>query len=114
MNSSEHVKLAAFPELQNVPKVKRINDELLEQLTSSLRWLLHYRQKYNIPLPETDRILDLLHRAMIIADKLPLSSSSTPPNSKNKHVSKAKIDDPKAIMLIELPHKASILFVDVD
>jgi hypothetical protein len=32
----------------------------------------------------------------------------------DKHVSKVKIDDPKDIMLIELPHKASTLFVDVD
>lgn len=100
MNSSEHVKFAAFQELQNVLKVKRINDELLEQLTSSLRWLLHYRQKYNIPLPETDRILDLLHRAIIIADKLPLSSSSTPPNSQHPFETPDDSTEPKFLYFI--------------
>jgi hypothetical protein len=70
MDSNDHIQLAAFQELQYALKVKRMNEELFEQLVSSLRWLLHYRQKYNIPLPDTDKILNLLNRITTISDKL--------------------------------------------
>jgi hypothetical protein len=44
---------------------------LLEYLGASLRWILHYAKKYNIPLPEQDKINEILQRTMSIADKLP-------------------------------------------
>jgi adenylate cyclase len=70
-NSLESMKLAALQELQDALKIKRINDELLEFLASSLRWLLHFPRKNNLPVPERDRIMDILDRVMAIADKLP-------------------------------------------
>lgn len=66
-----HIKMQEIQELREAVKLKRINEELLEQLASSLRWLLHHSQKYNIPLPETDKIIALLERTMEITDKLP-------------------------------------------
>jgi len=63
--------MAAFRELQDAIRVKRVNDELLEYLAASLRWILHYAKKYNIPLPEQDKINEVLQRTMSIADKLP-------------------------------------------
>jgi len=44
-NTYYHIKMAAFQELQEVLQIKNVNDELLEFLTSSLRWLLHYETK---------------------------------------------------------------------
>jgi hypothetical protein len=70
-DSADHIKMAAFRELQEAIKVKRVNDELLEYLGASLRWILHYAKKYNIPLPEQDKISEILQRTMSIADKLP-------------------------------------------
>ena len=70
-DSLESMKLAAFQELQDALKIKRINDELFEFLTSSLWWLLHYSRKNSLPLPEKDRIIHILDRMMTISDKLP-------------------------------------------
>ena len=39
-NNNYHIKMAAFHELQEA-LIKRVNDELLEHLVSSIRWLVH-------------------------------------------------------------------------
>jgi hypothetical protein len=62
MDNTDHVHAMQF---------KRVNEELLEYLSSSIRWLLHYSKKNNIPLPEKDKIHKIVDRAMAIADKLP-------------------------------------------
>jgi hypothetical protein len=63
-------------ELRGALKLKEINEELLDQLASGLRWLLHYSSRYNIPLPEKDKISDLIDRSMAIADKMePLTAT---------------------------------------
>jgi hypothetical protein len=51
-----HIKMAAAEELRNALKLKRINEELLEHLASTLRWLLKYGEINNITLPEKDKI----------------------------------------------------------
>ena len=57
MNSIDYMKLAAFQELKEALETKRMNDELLEYLASSLRYILRYSQKYNIPIPEQTKFL---------------------------------------------------------
>jgi hypothetical protein len=94
MDSNDHVKLAAFQELQDALKIKRVNDELLEFLTSSLRWLMHYSQKNNLPLPEKDRIVDILDRVMAISGKLP------PSPTRNQHDFKHSEDSTEPKFLI--------------
>jgi hypothetical protein len=71
MNSTDAMKIAAFQELKDALTVKKVNDELLEFLASSLRWLLHYGERHNMPIPEKDKIIELMDRAMEIAKKLP-------------------------------------------
>jgi adenylate cyclase len=73
MDSVDHIKLAAFQELQEVLRIKRVNDELLEHLLSSLRWILHYAKKNNLDVPEKDKIITLLDKGMEISNKLPQS-----------------------------------------
>lgn len=65
-----HIKWAAMEELREALKLKEINEELLDQLGASLRWLMHYSSKYNIPLPEKDKMSDFIDRTMAIADKM--------------------------------------------
>jgi hypothetical protein len=73
-----HIKWAAMEELREALKLKEINEELLDQLASSLRWVMHYSSKYNIPLPEKDKMSDLIDRTMAIADKMePLTATSS-------------------------------------
>ncbi|HZA71046.1 MAG TPA: hypothetical protein VE548_15215 [Nitrososphaeraceae archaeon] len=63
--------------LRNTMKVKRINDELLQHLESSLRWVIHYCRKHDIPLPEEDKIIDLCNKAIEIEKKLPKISDES-------------------------------------
>jgi hypothetical protein len=70
-NDCYHIKMAAFHELQEALKIKRVNDELLEHLLSSVLWLVNYAKKNNITLPEKDKITEILDKAIAIADKLP-------------------------------------------
>lgn len=94
-DSFESMKLAAFQELQDALKIKRTNDELLEFLTSSLRWLLHYSRKNSLPLPETDRMIDILDRVMAISNKLP--------PTQNQHDFKHSEDSTEPVFLSTRP-----------
>ena len=94
MNSIEHMKIAAFQELQEALKIKRINDQLLEFLASSLRWIIHYAKKNNMDIPDREKIIALIDRAMEVEDKLPTSSP------KNKHPSTTPKDSTEPKILI--------------
>ena len=72
-NNTYHIKMAVLEELRHTLKVKRINDELLEHLASTLRWIIRYSETNNITLPEKDKIVLALDRAMEITEKLPTS-----------------------------------------
>jgi hypothetical protein len=76
MDNPGHVMTAAYQELTHAIKFKRINEELLEYLCSSIGWLLHYSKKNNIALPERDKIEEFVSRAIAIADKLPRSDAA--------------------------------------
>ena len=76
MDSIDHMKLAIFKELQEALQLKRINEELLEYLGASLRWLFHYSEKYNIPLPENDKIGLLIDRTLEITNKIPVTPTT--------------------------------------
>jgi hypothetical protein len=71
MDSTGHMKLAAFQELKEALQVKRVNDKLLEYLSSSIRWLLKYEKKYNINLPEREKMLEILENILNVNKKLP-------------------------------------------
>lgn len=83
-NTYYHIKMAAFQELQEALQIKNVNDELLEFLISSLRWLLHYETKHNIQLPEKEKISEIVSKGMEIAAKLP----------SNIPISDGKLHDP--------------------
>jgi hypothetical protein len=84
MDSIEHMKIAAFEELKEALKIKRVNDELLEYLASSLTWILHYCQKCGMPLPEQEKIIKLIDRAIEIENKSPLPDESLQLNKRAK------------------------------
>jgi hypothetical protein len=76
MDSSDYMKLAVYKELQEALQLKRINEELLEYLGASLRWLFHYSKKYKIPLPENKKIDLVIDRTLEIANKIPNNLST--------------------------------------
>ena len=70
MDKEDYTMMAAFQELKDAIRIKRVNDELLEYLVSSLRWILHYSKKNHIPLPDMDKMQDTINRAIDTAEKL--------------------------------------------
>jgi hypothetical protein len=70
MDKEDYTMMAAFQELKDAIKFKRVNDELLEYLVSSLRWLVRYSKKNHIPLPDIEKIQETIDRAIDIAEKL--------------------------------------------
>ena len=88
MDSTDYMKLAAFQELKEALQITRVNDELLEYLSSSLNWLLHYSNKYKIPLPEKDIINGILENIMNVDKKLP-------PNFKHPNGTPEESTEPK-------------------
>ena len=63
MDSNYHLKLQLANELREAIIVKNVNEELLEQLSSSLMWLIRYSEKYHVALPESDKIVSLIEKA---------------------------------------------------
>lgn len=72
MDSVDHIKMAMLQELQEAVRIRRINMELLQSLESSLRWLLRYCQIHDIEIPEKDKILSLIDKAIEIDNKSPI------------------------------------------
>jgi hypothetical protein len=70
MDKEDYTMMAAFQELKDAIRVKRVNDELLEYLMSSLRWIIHYSKKNQIPLPDMDKMQETIYRAINTAEKL--------------------------------------------
>jgi CRISPR/Cas system-associated protein Csx1 len=69
--SSHYIELAATQKLRYALQIAQANDELSEQLFSSLRWIVRYCKRYQIPLPEKERILASLDKVLEINNKIP-------------------------------------------
>jgi len=103
MNGSiDYMKLAAIEELKDALKTKQINDELLEYLSSSLRYLLHYSNKYAIPLPERETILSILDRIMDVSKELPIGKKHNFPPTEFHQRNKTTEDETEPIIIITL------------
>ena len=70
MDSTDLLEAAAYQKLQEVMRIKKVNEELLEYLSSSLRYILHYSKKNNIILPHIDKIKQIIDRAIATSAKL--------------------------------------------
>jgi hypothetical protein len=57
-------------EIREVVKVKDLNIELMEHLTFTADWLLRYCERNNVWPPNTDRLLELMHRAKGLIQKI--------------------------------------------
>ena len=70
MDNTDLLEAAAYQKLQEVMRIKKVNEELLEYLSSSLRYILHYSKKNNIILPHIDKIKQIIDRAIATSAKL--------------------------------------------
>jgi hypothetical protein len=88
--------MSAIEKLRYAVKVKRINDELLEHLATSLTWTLHYCAKNNLPLPNQDKINRIVNKALCLVDQIPpstdnLHQKNQPQNGQNLKTGSVKI-----------------------
>ena len=67
-NSDNYIENGALAKLNYALEVERISYELSEHLTDSIRWIIHYCKKNNIPLPNQDRINGIVDKAIKIND----------------------------------------------
>lgn len=69
-------------------KMKNLNQELLEHLNGSIRWILSYSKKYGVPLPKKDELLRMAAKADFLVDQItrradPTKFDRSSSNSKN-------------------------------
>lgn len=65
------LKLQEIEELKKAVKIKRLNEELLEHLTSTLSWLIRTCEKNNMPVPKKETIVKSIDRAYDYLDRIP-------------------------------------------
>jgi hypothetical protein len=68
------IKLLANEELRQAIKIKRLNEQLLEHLHSTLIWAIRYCRKNNIPLPNEHIMKSSLEKAEKYLQQMPYSS----------------------------------------
>jgi hypothetical protein len=67
MHSTNYITKAAFHKLPDAVKIRHVNMELLQFLTSSLRWILRYCH-----ILEKGKITVLIDRAIVLDKMTPL------------------------------------------
>lgn len=78
-NSDKYIEQGAIEKLRYALHVQKVNKELAEHLNDSLLWVLHYCKKHNIPLPNLEKIRQIIDKS------LELEQKTTPDQpSKNK------------------------------
>jgi hypothetical protein len=70
IDSSTHMKIALAQEWREILLFKKINEDMMKHLCFSIRWIIRYTRKNNLPLPELERMESLLNKAMSYADKI--------------------------------------------
>lgn len=81
VEENPYIKMASWQELQQLLKLVERNEELMEYLSSSLQYLLYYSRKYNIPLPNYEKIDDIVNKTTVLFDKSKISKIMSPTES---------------------------------
>ena len=71
MDSTDHMKIAAFKELQDAIKIKKVNDELQQYLIGSIQWIIRYEDKNNFRIPDRGKMVQLLDDITQIKSQYP-------------------------------------------
>jgi hypothetical protein len=84
-----HIKMQAIEELKDAVRIRKASVELMEHFTNSVSWLLYYAEKNGIELPEKDKMLAAVNRAIEIQCRLPTASEQ--PNRNNRKGNTTKV-----------------------
>lgn len=63
-NSDIYTEQAAIEKLHDAIQIQRQCNKLTVHLTDSLMWVLHYCQKNNIPLPNLEKIRNIIDKTI--------------------------------------------------
>ena len=59
----------ALKEYENARRLKRINQELYDHLSGSIYYLLKYSEKYNVPLPKKQELIQMVEKSNFYIDQ---------------------------------------------
>lgn len=80
-NSDKYIEQAAIEKLRYALQVQKKSKELVEHLNDSLLWTLHYCKKHNIPLPNMEKIRNIIDKTI----ELELETSPDQPQSNREN-----------------------------
>jgi len=67
-NSDKYIEQGAIQKLQYALETEKLTNELAEHLANSVQWLHYYCKKNNIPLPDQDRINEIVDKIIKLND----------------------------------------------
>ncbi|WP_179371301.1 hypothetical protein [Nitrosopumilus ureiphilus] len=67
-NSDTYIEKSALEKLNYALEVEKLTYELSEHLANSVKWLNHYCKTNNIPLPDQDKINEIVDKAVKLND----------------------------------------------
>lgn len=67
-NSDIYIEKGALAKLNYALEVERVTHELSEHLADSIRWVMQYCKKNDIPLPDQDKINEIVDKAVKLND----------------------------------------------
>ncbi len=67
-NSDKYIEQGAIEKLQYALQAEKLAQVLAEHLANSVKWLHHYCKKNNIPLPDQDKINEIVDKTVKLND----------------------------------------------
>lgn len=67
-NSDKYIEEGALAKLNYALEVEKVTHELAEHLADSIRWVMQYCKKNNIPLPDQDKLNKIVDKAVKLDD----------------------------------------------
>ncbi|MEX2193118.1 MAG: hypothetical protein WD717_07045 [Nitrosarchaeum sp.] len=69
--SDSYLEMASFEKLKYTVEIHKLNLEMGEHLCSSLQWIIHFCKKYDIPLPDMNKIENIITKVREIEESKP-------------------------------------------
>ncbi|MFQ5782514.1 MAG: hypothetical protein ACE5GR_05615 [Nitrosopumilus sp.] len=67
-NSDNHLENGALAKLNYALEVEKMSHEMAEHLVDSIRWVIQYCKKNNLPLPNQDKLNEIVDRVVRLND----------------------------------------------
>ena len=107
------VNLAILEELRQARKAKQTANELVTYLADSLRWVLHYCAKNDLPLPDHDKISRMIERSVELEQAFNSQSTQKQPTLNTYNKDTDKLTEPAQFTHLSLLIDIKFLFYKI-